>query len=301
MIRHRRKWAWPLLLPAWVALGVFFVAPLSIMFAMSFREKGPGVSINAVEDWREHFTSGTFLKNYRRTVEAEQTGPGDWERPYVRIFWRSIWIAAVTTVICLVVSYPVAYYLAILASPRRKNLLLALVVIPFWTSFLIRMGAWKLILGAEGVVNSVLGGIGIAPFEMMYTPFAVLIGLVYGELPFMILPLYASLEKMDRTLLEAAGDLGAGPAARFFRVTVPQTMPGIVAGVVLVFIPSVGQFVVSDILGGAKTALVGNMIERGFIRDRPFKSALAFELTGIVMLMLVVYAIYARKRKMDLI
>jgi spermidine/putrescine transport system permease protein len=134
----------------------------------------------------------------------------------------------------------------------------------------------------------------------MYTPFAVLVGLVYGELPFMILPLYASLEKMDRTLLEAAGDLGAGPAGRFFRVTVPQTMPGIVAGVVLVFIPSVGQFVVSDILGGAKTALVGNVIERGFIRDRPFKAALAFELTAIVMLMLIVYAIYARKRKEQL-
>ena len=286
-----RKTAWPLLLPTWIVLGAFFVAPLSIMFGMSFREKGPGITIKPVENWAGHIKEGKFLTNYRETLQPF----------YLNIFARSLWIALATTGICLLVSYPIAYYIAIIARQRWKNLLLALVVIPFWTSFLIRMGAWKLILGHEGVINSLLGTVGIAPLDMMYTPFAVLVGLVYGELPFMILPLYASLEKMDRTLLEAAGDLGAGPAHRFFRVTIPQTMPGMVAGVVLVFIPSLGQFVVSDILGGAKAALVGNIIEAGFVRNRPLKSALAFELTAIVLLMLALYAIYARKRKEELI
>jgi spermidine/putrescine transport system permease protein len=132
---------------------------------------------------------------------------------------------------------------------------------------------------------------------MLYTPGAVLVGLVYGELPFMILPLYASLEKMDRGLLEAAADLGAGRVERFFRVTVPQTLPGIIAGIVLVFIPSAGQLVVSDILGGSKGALVGNIIQEGFPRNKPLKSAIAFELTAVVGLMLVVYAFYLRRRK----
>jgi spermidine/putrescine transport system permease protein len=274
-----------------VVLGLFFLAPLMTMFAISFREKGPAGTVKPVENWPRYVAEGKVLKNYRDTLEPT----------YLKIFWRSLWLALATTGICLLVSYPVAYYIAIIASPRWKNLLLALVVIPFWTSFLIRMGAWKLILGAEGVINTLAGAAGLGPWDIMYTPLAVLIGLVYGELPFMILPLYASLEKMDHTLLEAAGDLGAGPAARFFRVTVPQTLPGIVAGIVLVFIPSVGQFVVSDILGGAKSALVGNVIERAFVRERPFKSALAFELTAIVMLMLVVYVIYARKNKEELI
>lgn len=291
MGRRAKKRAWGLLLPTWLTLGIFFVAPLAIMLAVSFREKGTAGTLKPVENWPRYVASGEFLQNYRESLDPI----------YLMIFWRSLWIALATTAICLLVSYPIAYYIAMVARPRWKNLLLALVVIPFWTSFLIRMGAWKLILGAEGVINSLIGGVGLGPLDMMYTPFAVLVGLVYGELPFMILPLYASLEKMDRTLLEAAGDLGAAPVARFFRVTVPQTMPGIVAGVVLVFIPSVGQFVVSDILGGAKAALVGNIIERAFVRDRPFKAALAFELTAIVMLMLLLYVVYARRRKEELI
>jgi spermidine/putrescine transport system permease protein len=286
-----KKRAWPLLLPTWVVLGAVFVAPLSIMLSMSFRERGPLGTVKPVESWSSHIKEGKFARNYRETLEPF----------YLRIFARSLWIAAATTGICLLVSYPVAYYIALVAGRRWRNVLLALVVIPFWTSFLIRMLAWKMILGAEGVINTVAGAMGVGPFEMLYTPGAVLVGLVYGELPFMILPLYASLEKMDRSLLEAAGDLGAGPVGRFFRVTVPQSMPGIVAGVVLVFIPSLGQFVVSDILGGAKAALVGNVIEAGFVRNRPLKAALAFELTAVVLLMVAVYGIYARRRKQELI
>jgi spermidine/putrescine transport system permease protein len=208
-------------------------------------------------------------------------------------------------VLCLAISYPIAYYIAVLSSPKRKNLLLGLVVIPFWTSFLIRTYAWMLILRTEGLANSVLLQLGIIdqPMALLYTDFAVMIGLVYGELPFMILPLYASLEKLDLSLLEAATDLGANRVASFFRVTVPLTMPGIVAGIVLVFIPSIGQFVVSDLLGGAKSILVGNLIQNQFAiaRNKPFGSALAFELTALVLVLLLVYALWSRKRGQEVL
>jgi len=275
------------LLPTWLVLGVFFLAPIGIMFGISFREKGPAGTLKPVDDVKAYVASGKFLNNYRESLDPSYGG----------VYWRSLWVAVVTTVVCLLIGYPVAYYIAIVANPARKNLLLAMVAIPFWTSFLIRMGAWKLILGTAGVLNTFLAIFHAGPLDMLYTPGAVLTGLVYGELPFMILPLYASLEKMDRTLLEAAADLGAGRAARFWRVTVPQTMPGIVAGVVLVFIPAAGQFVVSDILGGSKGALVGNIIQEGFQRNKPLKSAIAFELTAVVAALLAVYALYLRRRQ----
>jgi spermidine/putrescine transport system permease protein len=194
----------------------------------------------------------------------------------------------------------VAYCLALLAPRRWKCLLLGLVVVPFWTSFLIRTYAWMFILRSEGLLNRLLLGAGLVdhPLPLLYTPLAVMIGLVYGELPFMILPLYASLEKLDRTLLEAAADLGAGRAGAFRRVTLPLTLPGMAAGVVLVFIPSLGQFVVSDLLGGAKSVLLGNLIQNQFAvaRNQPFGAALAFELTAAVLLLLFAYALFARKR-----
>jgi spermidine/putrescine transport system permease protein len=275
------------LVPAWLVLGALFLAPMAMMLGISFREKGPAGTVKPVENVPRFVAQGKFLKNYRDSVDPLYGG----------VYWRSLWVAVATTAICLLVGYPVAYYIAIVAHPRRKNLLLAMVAIPFWTSFLIRMGAWKLILGTQGVLNTMLGGVGVGPLEMLYTPGAVLVGLVYGELPFMILPLYASLEKMDRGLLEAAADLGAGARERFRRVTIPQTMPGIVAGIVLVFIPAAGQFVVSDILGGSKGMLVGNIIKEGFERNKPLKSAMAFELVAVVALMLVVYGIYQRGRR----
>ncbi|HEY7116777.1 MAG TPA: ABC transporter permease [Tepidisphaeraceae bacterium] len=279
--------SWLQLLPTWLVLGVLFLAPMAIMLGISFREKGPAGTVKPVEDAGRFIREGTFLKNYRESLDPLYAG----------VYWRSLWVAVVTTALCLLIGYPAAYYIAVVAHPRWRNLLLAMVAIPFWTSFLVRMGAWKLILGTQGVLNTLLGGVGMSPWELLYTPTAVLIGLVYGELPFMILPLYASLEKMDLSLLEAAADLGAGPVGRFFRVTIPQTMPGIVAGVILVFIPAAGQFVVSDILGGAKGALVGNVIYEGFQRNKPLKSAIAFELTAVVTLMLVVYAFYLRRSK----
>lgn len=282
--------AYPLLLPTWLVLGIFFLAPLLLMLGVSFAERGTYGGVQPVGDVWEHVRSGDFLANYARSLGAV----------YLKIGWRSLWMAVVTTVLCLLVSFPIAYYLAVLAPPRWKSLLLGLVVVPFWTSFLIRTYAWMFILRTEGLLNLVLTGSGLLdhPLELLYTQTAVMIGLVYGELPFMILPLYASLEKLDRSLLEAASDLGAGSVQAFRRVTVPLTLPGILAGSVLVFIPSLGQFVVSDLLGGARSMLAGNLIQNQFAvaRNKPFGSALAFELTAAVLLLLLAYALYARRR-----
>lgn len=288
--RRGRYSAVPLLLPTWVVLGLFFVAPLALMLGVSFRQRGVYGGLRPVADLAAYLRSGAFLGNYARSLSPI----------YLSIGWRSLWMAVLTTALCLVISYPVAYLIAVRAPGRWKGLLLGLVVVPFWTSFLIRTYAWMFILRSEGLLNAALlgGGVIHRPLELLYTPLAVMIGLVYGELPFMILPLYASLEKLDRSLLEAASDLGAGGVGVFRRVTVPLTMPGIVAGVVLVFIPSLGQFVVSDLLGGAKSMLVGNLIQNqlAVARNQPFGAALAFELTAAVLLLLLAYALYMRKK-----
>jgi spermidine/putrescine transport system permease protein len=213
---------------------------------------------------------------------------------------RSFVLALVTTAACLILGYPVAFYIALVARPARKNLLLALVVIPFWTCFLVRIAAWRLILQDQGLLNTLLMKMHMinAPQQLLDTPLAVLIGLVYGELPYMILPLYASLEKLDRSLLEAAADLGARPTARFLRVTLPLTLPGIVAGSVLVFIPGLGQFIVSDILGGSHSMMIGNVVNDLFSngKDKPLGAAIALELTVAVLTMLIAWAWYAKRR-----
>jgi spermidine/putrescine transport system permease protein len=271
----------------WLVLGALIVAPLLIILLSSFLDPRYRGFTPFQPQW-EFIRSGKFVETYSRTISLT----------FLKIFWRSTWVAALTTVLCILVSFPMAYYVAIVAPARRRGLLIALVVIPFWTSFVIRTGAWKFILGTQGLLNVLLGKMGIAPFNLLYTDVAVMIGLVYGELPFMILPLYASLEKLDRTLLEAAGDLGAGTVSTFFRVTVPLAMPGLLAGTILVFIPSLGQYVVSDLLGGGKFDLLGNVIQRQFTtaRDRPFGAAVAVELVVLVMAMLAAYGIYARRK-----
>ena len=284
-----------LALPTWAVLGLFFVLPLVIMLVISFGQRGTYGGLKPIADLWGYVSSGEAFSQYRRSVEPL----------YLPIYWRSIWMAVVTTVLCLIVSYPMAYYIAVLAPAKWKNLLLGLVVIPFWTSFLIRTYAWMLILRTEGLVNTALQGAGLVdqPLNLLYNDFAVMIGLVYGELPFMILPLYASLEKLDLKLLEAGNDLGANPVQTFFRVTVPLTMPGIVAGVILVFIPSIGQFVVSDLLGGAKSILAGNLIQNQFAvaRNKPFGSAIAFELTAVVLALLLASAFYTKKKGQEVL
>jgi spermidine/putrescine transport system permease protein len=269
-----------LALPAWLVLGVFFLLPLALMLGVSGAERGVYGGLRPIADLAAYLRSGAFLASYRESLQAL----------YLGIAWRSLWMAALTTGLCLAIGFPAAYALALHAPPRRKGLLLGLVVVPLWTSFLIRTYAWMFILRSEGLLNHLLLGAGLAsrPLPMLYTGGAVIVGLVYGELPFMILPLYAALERLDRTLLEAAADLGAGRAAVVRRVTVPLALPGLVAGVVLVFVPSLGQFVVSDLLGGAHTMLLGNLIQNQFAvaRNQPFGAALAFELTAAVLLLL---------------
>jgi len=293
--QRQERAAYPLVLPTWLVLGVFFLLPMGILFAISFGQRSTYGGLKPIEDLWAYIWSGKFLAQYARSLHPI----------YLQIFWRSIWMAVVTTVLCLLMSYPIAYYIAVTAPARKRNLLLGLVVVPFWTSFLIRTYAWMFLLRTEGLINRVLMGTGLTsqPLELLYNNFAVLIGLIYGELPFMILPLFASLEKLDLSLLEASADLGAPRSSTFWRVTVPLTMPGIVAGIILVFIPSLGQFIVSDLLGGARTILAGNLIQNQFAvaRNKPFGAAIAFELTAAVLLLLYFYTRYTRKRGEDVL
>lgn len=288
----RSHWgALALALPAWAVLGVFFLLPLALMLGVSGAERAVYGGVRPVGDLAAYLRSGAFLANYRQTLETL----------YLGIAWRSLWMAALTTVLCLAIGFPAAYALALVAPRRRRGLLLGLVVVPFWTSFLIRTYAWMFILRSEGLLNHLLllSGLASRPTSLLYTEAAVLIGLVYGELPFMILPLYAALERLDRSLLEAAADLGAARGAVLRRVTVPLALPGIVAGVVLVFIPSLGQFVVSDLLGGAHSMLIGNLVQNQFAvaRNQPFGAALALELTAAVLLLLFAYSRFSRRAR----
>ena len=265
-----------LLAPSWIVLGGLFLLPLFMLLLASLHPADDFGNAQPIDNWPQHIRSGQALQNYRESLKPI----------YVRIQLRSVYLAAGTTALCLLIGYPMAYYIALIAPQKNRNLLLALVVIPFWTSFLIRIAAWRLILQDQGVLNTLLINLHLIsePLKLLDTPLAVMIGLVYGELPFMILPLYASLEKLDKSLLEASADLGSPPASSFLRVTLPLTTPGIVAGIVLVFIPGIGQFIVSDLLGGAKTMLIGNLIQDQFTsgRNKPMGAALAFELTATV-------------------
>ena len=283
-----------LLSPTWLVLGFFFLLPVLLVFLISFARADDAGGVQPVGGWEglwRHVRSGDFLDNYRRSLEPI----------WLRVFGRAFRMAGLTTVLCALIGYPAAYYIAAVARRRWRGALLALVIVPFWTSFVIRTYAWVLILRGEGLLNALLKSWGLAgePLDLLYNQTAVMIGLVYGELPFMILPLYASLERLDRSLLEAAADLGAGGWSAFRRVTLPLSAPGLAAGTLLVFIPALGQFVVSDMLGGAKSALLGNVVQSEFAAtsgDKPFGSAVAFELVAAVLLTLFLYGLYARRR-----
>lgn len=273
-------------------LAVFFLLPLLVMLVLSFAQRDTYGGVKPVADLGEYISSLRWTANYVRSLEPL----------YLEIYYRSIWMAILTTILCLLIGYPMAYFISLKVRPSLKNTLLTLVVIPFWTSFLIRTYAWIIILRSEGIINNLLLSLGIiqAPIEtLLYSEFAVLLGLVYGELPFMILPLYASIEKLDLSLLEAAEDLGANRFWAFWKVTVPMTMPGIVAGIVLVFIPTIGSFITPDLLGGAKSMLVGNLIQNQFViaRDKPFGSAVCFGLAAFVLMLLILYARHSTKRE----
>jgi spermidine/putrescine transport system permease protein len=254
--------AWLLFAPIVLWVLAFVVLPTLILLVYSFCQRGTLGGV--VYD----FTTA----NYAAVFDAT----------YLRIFLRSLLFAAATTVTCLVVAYPVAWCIG-RAHERWRSLLILLVMVPFWTSFLIRTYAWLTILKSEGLLNGLLLQVGVIaePLQMLYTPGAVLVGLVYTFLPFMILPIYTSVEKLDAALVEAASDLGAAPLRVFSTVIVPMTWAGISAGILLVFVPSLGLYAVNDILGGGKVDMIGNVIEnqfKGGARNWPFGAALGMTL-----------------------
>lgn len=267
---------WSLVAPAGLWLVLFFVLPLLVMVGYSMMPRGTYGGV----------VPGFTLEHYRRFFDPL----------YLAILQRTITVSVLCTLICLVMGYPVAYALA--RSRRWRNLLLFLVVLPFWTSFLVRTFAMIFLLRDTGLVNTVLLGAGLIeePLTLLYTPFAVMAGLVYSFLPFMILPIYASLERLDPSLLEAASVLGARPAARFWRVTFPLSLPGVIAGCLLVFIPALGSFLPSDLLGGAKQMLIGNLIQNQFTaaRNWPFGSA-----ASLVVMVTVLAGVLAYLRTRD--
>jgi spermidine/putrescine transport system permease protein len=257
--------------PTMLWLLLFFVAPVIIMFGYSFM---PRNVYGGVE-------TGFTLEHYARFFDPL----------YLTILVRTTVAALLCTALCLLLGFPVAY--AIARGGAWKNTLLFLVILPFWTSFLVRTFAMIFLMRDTGLVNSWLIGLGLIdePIQMLYTTFAVMAGLVYGYLPFMVLPIYTSLEKLDLSLLEAAEVLGAKPTARFLRVTLPLSLPGVVAGCLLVFIPSLGSFLTSDLLGGGKEILIGNLVQNQFTaaRNWPFGSAASFILMTLVLAAVLVY------------
>ena len=211
---------------------------------------------------------------------------------YAQVMWNSLYMSGVATIICLLIGYPFAFMIAKLPSKYRP-ILLFMVILPFWTNSLIRIYGMKIFLGVRGVLNNTLISLGIidTPIRIINTEIAVIIGLVYILLPFMILPLYSAIEKLDGRLLEAAKDLGADTVQRFVRIILPLTMPGIIAGCLLVLLPAMGMFYVADLLGGAKVLLVGNVIKSEFLvsRNWPFGSAISIGLTILMALLLYIY------------
>lgn len=239
---------------------------------------------------------GFSLTNYLRIFGL---GGEEFDPFYLRVVGQSLWLALISTILVIMMAYPLAYYVA--RSPaKRRNTLLFLILVPLWTNFVLRIYAWIMILRTQGVLNGVIGWIAgllnlpFAPFDLYPSFGAVLVGMVYEFLPFMILPIYTSLEKIDNSLYEAAADLGANPIRTFFKVTLPLSLPGMTAGVVLVFIPVMGTFIVSDILGGRQTVLIGNLIQRQFLdaRDPAFGSALSI----FLMLLTLVITLYYTRR-----
>ncbi len=251
---------------------VFFLIPLLFVAAFAFFQRGM---------YGEIIMSFTF-ENITRVFDSL----------YLEIMWKTFVIAIVTTVLCLIVGYPFAYTVTVV-DRKWQSILLLLATIPFWINFLVRSYAWIVILRTQGLVNTLLlkSGIISEPLNLLYNTPAVILGMVYTLLPFMILPVYASIEQLDKRKLEAAYDLGASPLKAFWNVTLPMTMSGVVTGSILVFVSSIGMFVVSDIMGGSKVALIGNVIQNQFLgaRDWPFGSALSLFIVLFSVLFIYLY------------
>ena len=258
-------------LPAYVYLLLFFAIPFGIVVVYSLATRN---TIGGTD------LAGWNLDSYRRLAE-----------PIVRdILFRSLWIAVLTTLICLVVAYPFSYFIAT-RTPTIRNILLVFVMIPFWTNFLVRNYAWRVILGSDGPFAAVTEALGLGRQEILFTHSAVILGLVYGYLPFMVLPLYAAIERIDGSLIEAGRDLYASGAQTFRRVLLPLSMPGVLAGSILVFVPSLGAYVTPQILGGGKSTMLGSYIVVQFLtaRNWPLGASLSFVLMTVMLTATLIY------------
>ncbi|HDR8192586.1 spermidine/putrescine ABC transporter permease PotB [Bacillus thuringiensis] len=261
-----------LALPTVAWLLIFFLIPLVFVLGFAFMQRGAYGTVEML------FT----LENISRVFDPL----------YLGTLWETVKIAVITTVICLLIGYPFAYTITIV-DRKYRSILLLLATIPFWINFLVRSYAWIVILRSQGLVNTLLLKLGIIsePLNLLYNTPSVILGMVYSLLPFMILPVYAAIEQLDKRKLEAAYDLGATPIKAFWNITVPMTMSGIATGSILVFVSSIGMFVVSDVMGGSKVALIGNVIQNQFLgaRDWPFGSALSIIVVLFSVLLIYLY------------
>lgn len=263
--------------PALFWLAVFFLLPLAFVFVSSFLSRGPGGTP----------VPPLVLDHYVRTLTV-----------FDPVLWRTLWFSLGTTALCLVLGYPLAFFISRRRDPRVRLALLFLVLLPFWTNFLVRTYALITLLQREGLINEMLVRLGWieAPLRLLYTEGAVVLGLVYGYLPFMVLPIYASVERLDMRFVEAAFDLGANDWRAFWRVILPLTLPGVVAGSMLVFIPSIGAFVTPDLMGGTQGLMIGNLVQRQFggRGNIPLGSAVSMVLLALVFVGVLVYTRWGR-------
>ncbi len=280
---------WVFAIPGTFWLVVFFIVPLGIVWALSFGEQTTLVDTEV---------TGT-LDNYIRALTTPV---------YLKIIWKSVWISVLATILCLMVAYPIAFLISF-SQDRWKPLLLVAIILPFWINLLIRTYALLAVFRTRGFVNFGLEWLyelfwldalfgPFQPFELLYNNFAVTAGLVYVFMPFMVLPLYASIERLDKSYLEASLDLGASQSRTFWSISVPLTMPGIVSGIILVFIPMLGSFLIPDLLGGTNAQMIGNVIERQFkaANDYPFGAALSFLLMYATFGALAIRAFFAGRK-----
>jgi len=285
---HRAQSGWRsiVVFVPYIWLFVFFLAPFIIVLKISLAESliaSPPFS--PLFEWTEEgvLTFQLIFDNYSYLWEDDL---------YVKTYLNSIKISSISTILCLILGYPIAYAI-VRSTPTTKNILLMMIILPFWTSFLLRVYAWMGLLADQGAVNSFLMWLGITdePIRMMYSEFAVYVGIVYTYVPFMILPLYANMEKLDITLHEAAADLGARPVTTFLTITLPMTSPGILAGSLLVFIPATGEFVIPDLLGGGNVLMIGRVLYNEFNsnHDWPVAAAVAIVLLFVLVIPMMIY------------
>jgi len=282
-----------LIIPTLVFMVGMLIIPLLLTFVISFGHPNANGGVNYT------FSLDNYIRLLGYSTDCPNGASSCFDPLYLLIFWRSLLLGLYTTILDILLAFPLAYFIA-RAHPRWRDTLMFLVLVPMWTNFVIRVYSWMMILRQQGVINSLLGWfagllhVPFSPLTMLYTPGAVLVGMVYEFLPFMILPIYTSLEKIDNSLYEAAADLGASPIRTFLRVTLPLAMPGMVAGTILVFVPVMGTFIVSDLLGGSQVILVGNLIENQFLaaRDPTFGSAASLVLMALT---IIVTYFYTRK------